>query len=78
MKNKQSAGHDDISNFIWKGVISSIADPLAHIFYASILSGVFPEQMKIAKVIPLFKKGDKLDPSNYRPISLLSTLSKIL
>ena len=78
MKNKQSAGHDDISNFILKGVISSIADPLAHIFNASILSGVFPEQMKIAKVIPLFKKGDKLDPSNYRPISLLSTLSKIL
>ena len=78
MKNKQSAGHDDISNFILKGVISSIADPLAHIFNASIFSGVFPEQMKIAKVIPLFKKGDKLDPSNYRPISLLSTLSKIL
>ena len=78
MKNKQSAGHDDISNFILKGVILSIADPLAHIFNASILSGTFPEQMKIAKVIPLFKKGDKLDPSNYRPISLLSTLSKIL
>ena len=78
MKNKQSAGHDDISNFILKGLISSIADPLAHIFNASILSGVFPEQMKIAKVIPLYKKGDKLDPSNYRPISLLPTLSKIL
>ena len=78
MKNKQSAGHDDISNFILKGVISSIADPLEYIFNKSILSGVFPEQMKIAKVIPLFKKGDKLDPSNYRPISLLSTLSKIL
>ena len=78
MKNKQSAGHDDISNFILKGVISSIADPLAHIFNESISRGVFPEQLKIAKVIPLFKKGDKLDPSNYRPISLLSTLSKIL
>ena len=78
MKNKQIAGHGDISNFILKGVLSSIADPLAHILNVSILSGVFPEQMKIAKVIPLFKKGDKLDPSNYQPISLLSTLSKIL
>ena len=56
MKNKQSAGHDDISNFILKGVILSIADPLAHIFNSSILSGTFPEQMKIAKVIPYSKK----------------------
>ena len=78
LKNKQSAGHDDISNFILKGVISSISDPLAHVFNVSILNGVFPERMKIAKVIPLFKKGDKLDPNNYRPISLLPTLSKIL
>ena len=46
MKNKQSAGHDDISKFILKGVILSIADPLAHIFNASILSGTFPEQME--------------------------------
>ena len=76
--NKHSAGPDGISNFILKGVISSVADPLEHIFNLSITSGVFPEQMKIAKVIPLFKKGDILDASNYRPISLLSSLSKIL
>ena len=78
LKNKKSAGHDEINNFILKGVISSIADPLEYIFNESLLTGQVPEQMKIAKVIPLFKKGDHLDTSNYRPISLLSTLSKIL
>ena len=78
LNNKQSAGHDDISNFILKRIISSIADPLTHIFNRSILSGTFPKQMKIAKIIPLFKKGDDLDTGNYRPISLLSSLSKIL
>ena len=76
--SKKSAGHDDISNFLLKGVISSIADPLAHIFNLSLSNGIVPESMKIAKVIPLFKKGDKLDVNNYRPISLLCTLSKIL
>ena len=78
LNNKQSAGHDELSNFILKGVISSIADPLAHVFNLSILNGDFPEQFKIAKVIPLFKKGDHLEASNYRPISLLSSISKIL
>ena len=78
LKNNKSAGHDEINNYILKGVILSIADPLEYIFNESLLTGQVPEQMKIAKVIPLFKKGDHLDTSNYRPISLLSTLSKIL
>ena len=78
MNNKRSAGYDDISNFILKGIISSIADPLSYIFNKSLSSGVFPDFMKIAKVFPLFKKGDDSDICNYRPISLLSSLSKIL
>ena len=57
MNNKQSAGHDEISNFILKGIISSIADPLSHIFNKSILDGVFPEKkLKLPKLFPYSKK----------------------
>ena len=76
--SKKSSGHDEINNFILKGIISSVVDPLVHIFNLSLLYGQVPNSMKIAKVIPLFKKGDKLDVNNYRPISLLSSFSKIL
>ena len=78
LNNTHSAGPNEISNFILKGIISSIAVPLTHIFNKSILSGIFPMQMKIAKIIPWLKQGDDFDAGNYRPISLLSSLSKIL
>ena len=78
LKNKKSSGVDNINNFILKGIIPFIVDPLVHIFNLSFLNGEVPNVMKIAKVIPLFKKGDKQDVNNYRPISLLSSLSKVL
>ena len=49
-----------------------------HICNLSLSSGVFPDDMKIAKVIPLFKAGDKCFFTNYRPISLLPQFSKVL
>ena len=49
---------------------------MVHIFNLSLSNGHFPTSMKIAKVIPLFKKGDALDVNNYRPIPLLSVFSK--
>ena len=55
-----------------------IAAPLSHIFNLSLRSGVFPNKLKQARVIPIFKSGDHLDCDNYRPISLLSSISKIL
>ena len=78
LKNKKSSGFDEIDNVILKSIILSIVDPLVHIFNLSLLHGKFPNLMKIAKIIPLFKKGDKLELGNYRPISLLTSFSKLL
>ena len=63
-------------NFI-KNVLDSIINPLQHVINESFSHGIFPSQLKIAKVIPLFKSGDPLLPDNYRPISLLPNFSKI-
>ena len=67
-----------ISTNLLKKIYPSIITPIKHIFTQSLLTGIVPSKFKIAKVIPLFKSGDCLDMSNYRPISLLSTFSKIL
>ena len=64
------------TNFI-KLTISSFIDPLLHIFKLSFSTGVVPSQFKIAKVIPIFKAGIKTSMDNFRPISLLSSFSKI-
>ncbi len=77
-KNGKSAGADDVSPTIVKRVISLISKPLAHIFNLSLSTGVFPSALKVAKVIPVFKKDDPHIFSNYRPISLLPCFSKIL
>ena len=77
-KSKTSTDCDDIDFRLIKSVITSIVKPITHIFNLSFQTGTFPEKMKIAKVIPLFKSGSKNDFNNYRPISLLPQLSKIL
>ena len=59
-------------------VTVSIAKPLAHIFNLSFSCGVFPDHMKIAKIISIFKNGQKTEFTNYRPISILSQFSKLL
>lgn len=61
-----------------KKIISCIVTPLTFIFNQSLMAGKFPKGMKIAKVIPIYKSGDKHLFSNYRPISLLSQFSKIV
>ena len=78
LPNKPSKGHDGISNTILKGISSGILYLLCLIFNKSISEGIFPSQMKMAEVIPLYK-GKEMDMLvNYRPISLLITLSKLL
>ena len=77
MQNKLSTGHDDISNKLLKIIIVRLLKPLTIIINYSIENHTFPDEMKIAKVVPVFKKGAKDDVNNYRPISLLPTISKI-
>ena len=78
LPNKTSKGHDDISNILLKRIKSTISHPLEIILNKSIQDGVFPEDMKQADVIPLHKSKEKFIVNNYRPISLLLTMSKIL
>jgi len=78
MNGKKSVSDDNLSTFFIKHVISEIITPLNHIFNLSLSQGIFPTCFKTSKIIPIFKKGSREEISNYRPISLLSPLSKIL
>jgi len=73
-----SAGYDDIHAKIVKSTFHLYIDPLVHIFNLSLENGVFPDELKIAKIIPLHKSGDTMNITNYRPISVLPLFSKIL
>ena len=78
LSNKTSMDHNHISMSLVKNVISDISKPLTYIANKSFSQGCFPEQMKIAKVLPLYKNGDRELFTNYRPVSLLSQFSKII
>ena len=78
LKTKTSKGHDHISTKIVKHSIDHITLPLTHIINQSLTTGIVPQQMKTARVIPIFKSGNKNTFSNYRPISILPAFSKIL
>ena len=77
LKPKQSAGHDSISSKLLKDIGHIIAPTISVIINQSLYTGIFPKQLRIAKVIPLFKKGEETSIENYRPISLLSSISKV-
>ena len=78
LPSKNSSGYDGISNRLLKSIKHAIKIPLTKIFNLSISTGEFPENMKLAEVIPLFKKCAIDIMENYRPISLLITISKLL
>ena len=77
IENKSSSGHDGISNILLKYVKLEISKPLTLIINQMITTVIFPDSLKIAKIIPIYKKGEPTDLSKYRPISLLPTISKI-
>ena len=74
---KKSPGFDDVTAKYLQISEELFATPLCRIFNMSMSSGIYPDKLKIAKVIPLYKKGKKCDVSNYRPISVLTCINKI-
>ena len=78
LPSKTSSCHDQISNILLKEIIGYIVEPLSYIFNQSIQNGEFPDSMKLADVVSLYKNKEHYLESNYRPISLLTTISKIL
>ena len=78
LPNKQSCGHDKISNTVLKKLNEASSYPLMSIFNQSIAQGIFPNLMKVAKIIPLYKEKERDLVVNYRPVSLLMTISKVL
>ena len=75
---KSSSGCDGISTKLLKVIAPAIIKPLTLLINQVLNTGTFPDKLKIAKVIPIFKKGDPSLFENYRPISLLPAISKVL
>ena len=74
----KGSGPNSIDTHILQLLKEEISGPLSEIFNLSFSTGLHPDLFKISKTIPIFKKGSRLLVSNYRPISLLSNLNKIL
>ncbi len=77
LKTNTAPGYDEIPPRLLKITAQYIDIPLTHIINLCFQQGCFPDKLKIAKVIPIFKSGDVDDENNYRPISILPSISKI-
>ena len=78
LKPNKAVGLDKVSSRLLKDAADIVAPSLTSLFDISINIGCFPSTWKLAKISLLFKKGSKQDPSSYRPISVLPTISKLL
>ena len=77
-KPKTSKGTDGITMKLLKIILDSIAHPLTILINQSLMTGTFPEKFKVAKIMPLLKKPNIYQIDNFRPISLLPCMSKIV
>ena len=78
LAEKKAAGLDNLSSQFLKDGATVLAKPISQIFNLSIKYSIFPFDCKTAKLKPLFKKGSRTDPKNFRPMSLLLLVSKII
>ena len=78
LKTKDSSGYEEITTRILKSSAPYISSPLTYICNKILSDGIYPDRLKYAVVKPIFKTGDERDISNYRPISLLTSFSKIV
>ena len=78
LKSNKSVGIDDIDINLFKTVFDIIENHLLYIFELTFTTGSFPQSLKIARITPIFKSGDRTSLSNYRPISILPCVSKLL
>ena len=72
LKINKSPGYDDISFNVLKKCLSSLCEALNHLFNLSIEKGIFPDDLKITKVTPIYNEDDKSNLGNYSPISVHS------
>jgi hypothetical protein len=77
LQNKKSSGYDGIPIRIMKMSMPFIISPLVYICNRALFTGIFPARLKYSQIHPIHKKGDEVDISNYRPISVLTSFSKI-
>ena len=75
---ESAAGWDELKPTVVKSIRKCIISPLAHICNLSFATGIFPDELKIANVVPIFKSGDEMVFANYRPVSVLPVFSKVI
>ena len=78
LKINKSPGHDGVSFNVIKKCFGELCEPLKYLFNLSIVKGIFPDDLKIVKVTPIYKADNSSNISNYRSISVLPCFSKML
>ena len=78
MSASKATGPSSIPTNLLKEFTDELTEPLVTILNKSLKEAIFPDILKLASVCPIYKKSDRTNCANYRPISLLSNLSKIL
>ena len=76
MKSMKATGLDGISARLLKDAAPEVSELITYIINLTISTSTIPSEWKTAKVTPIYKSGDKSDPNNYRPISVLPLISK--